>query len=194
LAHEEYNVLKQQIAQLQDINNIMLEDIKELTADSTLARGIIDSLQKENRVLNEKNAALDISVSRLQNSEKDIKGLIDRLTEKIPAGSDLQLITLVDKLKQLYANTHVDNQLINERLISLESSLKLAPVSGIFTYIDKKEDQLLFMEKVKEALLQEMTYAQIDHYLTKSLPFELNKIIKDHPTLTKNYIRNLRRV
>ena len=38
-----------------------------------------------------------------------------------------------------------------------------------------------------------MTYAQIDEHLTKTVPPELDKIIKDHPALTKNYIRNLRR-
>ena len=49
------------------------------------------------------------------------------------------------------------------------------------------------MEKVTEAISQGLTYAQIDEFLTNTLPADLDKIIKDHPALTKNYIRNLRR-
>ena len=57
--------------------------------------------------------------------------------------------------------------------------------------IENLVDQLT--EKIQQALVQDMTYAQIDDHLTNSLPFECDKIIKDHPALTRNYIRNLRR-
>jgi hypothetical protein len=80
-----------------------------------------------------------------------------------------------------------------ERLKGLESTLKPVPVSGIFSYIEKEEEQSLFIQKVEAALSEERTYAQIDEYLTANLPPELDKIIKDHPALTKNYIRSLRK-
>ncbi len=74
----------------------------------------------------------------------------------------------------------------------LELGSKQPSASGIFSYIDNEVHQTLFIEKVTEALKQEMTYAQIDDYLSKALPADLDKIIKDHPALTRNYIRNLR--
>lgn len=185
--------MKQEVVHLQDLNMILQGDIKVLTADNTLVRGIINTLHDENSELNEKIDALNLSMTHLQNSEKEIKSLVDKLTDKIHAGGDLELKNQIKKLEQLHADTHIDIEVLSERLKTLESSLKLAPVSGIFTYIDKQEDQSLFIEKVQEALVQEMTYAQIDDYLTNTLPVELDKIIKDHPALTRNYIRNLRR-
>jgi chromosome segregation ATPase len=185
--------MKQEIAQLQDLNKFLQGDIKALTADNTLVRGIIDTLNNENSELNGKIDALNMSLTNLQNSEKEIKSLVDKLTEKIQAVGNLELKNQVKKLDQLHADTHIDIEVLSERLKTMESSLKLAPISGIFTYIDKKDDQSLFIEKVQEALAQEMTYGQIDDYLTNSLPVELDKIIKDHPALTRNYIRNLRR-
>lgn len=185
--------MKQEIVQLQDLNMILQGDVKVLTADNTLVRGIIDTLHNENSELNVKIDALNMSVTQLQNSEKEIKSLVNKLTEKIQVGDDLELKNQIIKLEQLYADTHIDTEVLSERLETLEFSIKLASVSGIFTYIEKKDDQSLFIEKVQEALVQEMTYAQIDDYLTNSLPVELDKIIKDHPKLTRNYIRNLRR-
>lgn len=185
--------MKQEIVDLQNLHIILQEDIKVLTADNTLVRGNIDTLHKENSELNEKIDALHMSVTHLQNSEKEIKSLVDKLTDKIHTGGDLLLKNQFKKLKELHADTHINIEVLSERLKTLESSLKLAPVSGIFTYIEKQEEQSLFIEKVQEALVQEMTYAQIDDYLTNTLPVELDKIIKDHPALTRNYIRNIRR-
>jgi hypothetical protein len=45
---------------------------------------------------------------------------------------------------------------------------------------------------VEEAVSQELTYAKIDEYLTENLSPELDQIIKDHPSLTKTYIRTLK--
>jgi len=168
-------------------------NINILTADNTIVHGNINILHQENSALNKKVNALNESVTNLQDSEKEMKSLIERLTEKNGAGGDLVLKNQLNNLEQLHADTHIDIIALSNRLKTLESSLKQAPVSGIFTYIEKQDDQSLFIEKVQEALAQEMTYAQIDEYLTNSLPQELDKIIKDHPALTKNYIRNLRR-
>jgi len=135
---------------------------------------------------------LSLAVGNLQGSEIEIKNLVDKLTEKIQAGADLELKNQIQSLEELHKDTHSKIEVLMERLKGLESSLKPAPVSGIFSYIEKEEDKSIFIEKVESALSQERTYAQIDEYLTANLPPELDKIIKDHPALTKNYIRSLR--
>ncbi len=181
------------MAKLQEENLILQDSINELTADNTLVHGNLDTLHQENSALNKEIDALNESLAHLQESEKEIKSLVEKLTEKIVTGGDLEIKNQIHNLEKLHADTHIDMLALGGRLKTLESSLKQAPVSGIFTYIEEQENQSLFVEKVQEALAQEMTYAQIDEYLTNSLPQELDKIIKDHPVLTKNYIRNLRR-
>ncbi len=190
---EEYNLMKHEIAQLQEINLILQGNIEELNGDKTLLQDSIDSLDKKNSALKEKIEELNLAVDKLQISEKEIKGIVEKLTERFQAGSDQELKNQISKLEQLHADTHLEIENLVERLKTLESGLKQAPTSGILAYIEKDEEQILFIQKVEEALGQDMTYAQIDEYLTNNLPQDLDKIIKEHPALTKNYIRNLRK-
>lgn len=190
---EEYDRMKQEIAQLQKKNSTLQGHINGLTGDNTLLQNIVDNLQGENLGLKEKIEELSVAVENLQDSEVEIKNLVDKLTEKIQAGADLELKNQIQSLEQLHADTHIKTEVMMERLKGLESTLKPIPVSGIFSYIGKEEQQSLFIEKVEAALSQERTYAQIDEYLTANLPPELDKIIKEHPALTKNYIRSLRK-
>lgn len=190
---EEYDWMKQEMALLQENNMILQRNIKGLTGDNVLLKGSLDNLDGENSILKEKIEELSIVVEKLQISKNEIKDLVEKLNEKIQAGADLELKKQIKKLEQLHADTHIEIENLIERLNTLESGLKQTPTSGIFAYIEKEEDQSLFVQKVEEALAQEMTYAQIDEYLTNNLSQELDKNIKDHPALTKNYIRNLRR-
>ncbi len=185
--------MQQEITQLHDKNLILQKNITEILQEKTLFQDNVTQLADENSALKQRIAEMSVAIDHLQNSEQEIKDLVEKLTTKIEAGSDQELADQIKKLEQLYGETHSKIENLVERLNTLESGLKQAPVSGIFTYIEREEDQSLFMEKVEEALSREMTYAQIDEHLTKTLSSELDKIIKDHPALTKNYIRALRR-
>lgn len=185
--------MKQEITNLQQTNVILQRNIKEITSDNALLQSDVAHLSGENSVLKEKVEELSMSIENLQRSEKQIKDLVAKLNEKIQAGPDQELIEQIKNLEQLHGDTQNELENLMNRLKSLETGLKQTPTSGIFTYIEKEEEQNIFIAKVEEALAQEMTYAQIDEYLTNNLPSELDKIIKDHPSLTRNYIRNLRR-
>ncbi len=193
ISTEEYHRMKQEIAQLHDKNLILQKNITELLGGKSLLQKDVDGISSENSALKERIGEMSIAIEKLQRSEKEIKDLVEKLTIRIQAGADQELKEQINKLEQLYGATHAEIENLMERLNTLEAGLKQAPVSGIFAYIEKEDDQTLFIEKVEEALGQEMTYAQIDEFLTKTLSSELDKIIKDHPALTKNYIRNLRR-
>ncbi len=190
---KEYDLMKQEIAQLHEENVALQGNIKGLTVDNSLLQGKVDNLSVENLVFKEKIEELTEAVDNLQNSENEIKDLVANLTVRIESGLDQDLKAQIKKLEQLHADTHNEIGTLMERLKNIESTLISPPTSGIFTYIVKDEDQALFIQKVEEALAQEMTYAQIDDYLTNNLPTELDKNIKEHPALTKNYIRSLRR-
>jgi chromosome segregation ATPase len=182
-----------EIEQLQAENLVLQQNIKGLAEDKTLLQGNFENLVAENLIVNGKIEELSVEVGHLQTSKKDITDLVDKLTEKIQAGADQDLKNQVRKLEQPLADTQSEMEILIERLNTLESRLKQVPTTGIFTYIVTESDQSLFIQKVEEALALEMTYAQVNDYLSKNLPPELDKIIKGHPALTKKYIRNLRR-
>jgi DNA repair exonuclease SbcCD ATPase subunit len=192
ISKEEYDRMKQEIVELQERNSILQGNIKGLTGDNVLLQGTVDKLRGENSGLKEKIEDLSLAVENLQSSEIEIKNLVEKLTEKIQAGADLELKNQIKRLEQLHDDTHTKIEVLMGRLKTLESNIKPTQLSGIFAYIGKAEEQSLFIQKVQEALSQDMTYAQIDDYLIDNLPPELLKTIKDHPVLTKNYIRSLR--
>ena len=183
VTQEEYDRMKQEIEQLQGEKLVLQKNIKDITEENELLKGDVANINSENQIINKRIEELSLEVETLQSSEKEIMGLVDNLTKKIQAGTDQDLKNQIKMLEQPLV----------KRLSALESSLKPIPTSGIFTYIETKEDQALFIQKVEEALELEMTYAQIDDHLSQNLPIELDKIIKDHPSLTKKFIRNLRK-
>lgn len=193
LSKEEFDQMKQQTEQLQKNNSILRDNIEVITGSNELLQGNLDNLNGKNLVLNEKVEVLGKAVETLQHSENEIKNLIDKLSDKIQAGADQDLKIQVKKLEQPLADTQSEIESLMKRLNTLEYRLKQVPTSGIFSYIDAEAEQSLFIQKVEEALALELTYAQINDYLSKNLPAKLDKILKEHPALTKKFIRNLRR-
>jgi chromosome segregation ATPase len=181
------------IEQLQDKNLLLQRNINNLTGDNTVLQGNVGNLSNENLVLSNKVEELSTAVDNLQSSEKEIQDLVEKLTEQIHTRDEHDLKNQIEVLEKLHSDTHTEIGNLMERLMSLETSLKQPQTSGILTYIEIEEDQSIFIQKVEEALVQGMTYAQINKYLTKNLTSELDKIIKKHPALTKKFIRNLRK-
>jgi hypothetical protein len=190
---EEIDQTKQNIDQLQDKNLVLQNNIKNLTEDNTLLQGSLETLSTENSIVNGKIQELCTEIENLQSFEIEIKDLVDKLTDKIQAEADQDLKIDIKKLEQPISDTQSELKILIERLDTLESRVKQVPTTGIFTYIETESDQSLFIQKVEEALALQLTYAQINDYLSKNLAPELYKIIKGHPALTKKYIRNLRR-
>ncbi len=191
---EEYIRMKQEITDLQEKNGKLTGKIKDLKDDADLLKGNVEAVKTDNAVLKAKIEDLSQTVKALSDAENAIKELVADLTTKIQAGADQEMIVQIRNLERLQTQTREELEGVIERLNSFEPGQKQTPTtSGIFSYIEKDKYQALFIEKVEEALTRELTYAQIDEYLSTQLPPDLVKIIKDHPSLTKNYIRSLRR-
>ncbi len=190
---EEHIRMKQEITDLQAKNTVLSVKIKELKEDTAVLKGNVKAVEADNEALKAKIDVLSRTLKELSDAENAIKEVVVDLTTKIQAGADQEMIDQIRNLERLQTQTREELEGFIERLNGLEPTQKQAPNSGIFSYIDKDTYQTLFMEKVEKALAQELTYAQIDEYLGTELPPDLVKIIKDHPSLTKNYIRSLRR-
>jgi DNA repair exonuclease SbcCD ATPase subunit len=193
LSEEEYDTMIQEIAQLQESNIQFEGKIASLKNELQSLNQDFSELASENDALKAKFEELEQAVISLSSHKKEHEAAISALMEKIEHQSDQDLKEQLSQLTRLQEEAKSGIDVFSKRLDALESSLKQSPTAGIFSYIESKEDQNLFAVAVEEAVSQDMTYSQIDHYLTENLNPELDKIIKEHPALTKTYIRNIKR-
>jgi len=193
ISQEEYSQMEQEIAQLNESNVDLQTKIKELKTGNVAVNDNLAEVAEQNTVLKEQYDDLSQAVVELQNSEKELSEIITSLKTKFDENKDSELKEQIASLGLLHTQTNTSIDDIAERLTTLELSMKQAPTSGIFSYIKNENDQKAFIDAVREALSREMTYSQIDEFLSNKLGTKLDKIVKDHPSLTKNYIRNLRR-
>jgi uncharacterized protein (DUF3084 family) len=66
-------------------------------------------------------------------------------------------------------------------------------VSGILAYIDTQEERDTLTERAEEAVSRGMTYAQTDQFFKKTLPAKVHKALSEHPRLTKDFIRSIKK-
>lgn len=66
-------------------------------------------------------------------------------------------------------------------------------VSGILAYIDTQEERDILTEKAEEAVSRGMTYSQTDEFFKKALPTNVHKALSEHPRLTKDFIRSIKK-
>ncbi len=178
----------------------------------------MDELKKSVASLSEQNTSLNTAISEIKASIEALPGadLLEKIetlesqyTNHAQALTECttkleQVSTTADegiKLAKQYSSElkKTDAQLssctaaIDELRQKLESE-KTQPASygnhRIFNYLEKDEDKKKFADLIAEAIESEMTYAEIDNFLSKSLSKSVDTKIKEHPSLTKQYIRD----
>ena len=193
ISEEEYNTMIQEISQLRENNMQFEEKITSLENGLHSLDQKFSALSSENATLKDQFEELEQAVQTLTSLEKEKESAIGALTARIETQSDNDLKKQLQELAQLQKEAQKRISSFSKRLDDLENSLKQSPTAGIFSYIESKEDQNQFAKAVEEAVSQDMTYSQIDAFLTEKLNPELDRIIKEHPALTKTYIRNKKR-
>jgi predicted nucleic acid-binding Zn-ribbon protein len=140
--------------------------------------GEIGAVKSSVQPLNDKISALEKTVSEIDTTagNDETNNAIEILQKNLEA--------LKKKLAEKEAKAESDAQPVNE---STDDSNH-----RILSYFTKKADEKKFVSLVKDSVNQDMTYAQVDEYLTSSLSKAAAKIISEHPSLTKDYIRECR--
>lgn len=144
-------------------------------------KSALDASGEEKAALSEE---LEETKTKVEGLEKDLAAAKEKVAALTTEKNELST-----KAKELEAT----NTELEKTVTELEDAVDKSPEAGIFSYIESEEDKELFILAIDDAISQEMTYAQIDEHLSFELEPELDAIIKAHPTLTKNYIRNKRR-
>lgn len=164
------------------------------TALGGLKTQLLDSSEEINGLKNaldtsdQEKASLIEELNELKEKSEGLEKELETAKEKISTLTS-EKNELTSKASELEASVTELEKNVSE----LEEAVDKSPEAGIFSYIDSEEDKEMFILAIDEAIAQEMTYAQIDEHLSFELEPELDAIIKAHPTLTKNYIRNKRR-
>ena len=190
---EEAIQMKQGIVKLEENSVVLQEKIQVLISDNSTLNENLASLTEKNFDLKGQLVEFGHTVDKLQNSKNELHELVSTLSIKMDDNQEAYLKDQVSKLGDLQSESNKNIAAVAARIDALETNIKQSPTAGIFSYIESDSDQTVFIAKIEEAVSQEMTYAQIDDYLTENLSPELDKVIKDHPSLTKIYIRNLKR-
>lgn len=183
ISQEEYDQMKSTISKLQNANNELQSDVSSLNA--------------KNSQLQDDIHGLNSMVDELKDSEAKITSLIADLSAKVESEPDNELKGQIQQLEEIVKKTNENIADLSGRLESLEEAAtepSPAPqTGGIFSYFETEDEKGQLIKAVEEGISKDLTYAQFDEFLTETLPAELDTIVKDHPSLTKDYIRSMRK-
>ncbi|MEN8190543.1 MAG: hypothetical protein ABFS19_11915 [Thermodesulfobacteriota bacterium] len=145
----------------------VVDDLKKITDEiSKVSANLTEVSTRVSTV--EENPILSEQAVEQDDKDEVLNGLKDKITA---------LETLV--------------QTIQEDKSSAGNVQDEAEIHRLLTYF-KPDAQAKLTELVDETVVQEMSYAKAGEYLEKKLNAAGKKIIKEHPSLTKDFIRNRR--
>lgn len=181
--------------------NELTEKINTLT--SALSSKESQYYALENNI-NKKQEQLDIASENLKKVLQEKDAIHDNyvfLSEELASSKESltqlesDFIALQDKFSKLEEEKNILLKSIEEKdniIASLSREENDEEETGVFNYFSTPEQKSLFKASVADAVEKELTYAQIDEYLTEKLDKETDKIVKEHPRLTKDFIRTIR--
>ncbi len=191
---EEYDQMRNEITQLSEANADLHTKIATLTDDNSVLDTNVNDIISGSSMLKDRLTALSENVGNLNDSEQKVNEILSTLTAQIDSVPTSEFKEQISKLELLQLETSSRIDKLTEQLddFTANSGQATPPSNGIFSFIEDKEDQTLFVMSGEDAVSKGMTYAQIDEFLTENLSSELDAIIKGHPSLTKKYIRSVR--
>lgn len=173
-------------------NDELQNEIKLVSLQNSALQGKIGDFDKQTQDLQNQFGAISTLVTSIQSSEEELKNSLQDVIDKSNNDNSGEIKNFIVKVQTLQQEMENHQNSIIKRMDAVETGLKQSPTFGIFSYIDIEEHSL-FINTVETAVEQENTYAKINDYLSKNLPVELNKTIKAHPSLTKTYLKNVRK-
>ena len=185
----EIKLLQKQNATLLESHDLLKESVIEIPAGEIITR--TDQVESQQEEL---SASVDATKKRLDTFEASLTTHAQTtatLSKKLD-GLQNQLAEIVDEVKQLQKLP--EQQVVEQSIDTPEDETAGSEEDHrIFSYIEKKKDKELFANSIAEAVAQDMSFAKIDDHLSQSLPKKIDSIIKEHPSLTKEYIREIRK-
>lgn len=181
------------LEQLEAVNVEVSSASEALAANASMVKGLQDNV---NKVVQQVGA---IDAEQLLG---DIPARIQTLEEQgVPEPVDLnplqsQITALQEEIEHLKAELKEAKETPVAATVAEEAGEETEQEANkhrLFSYFEEKEDQDKIAALVAETLKKDMTYAQITKYLIKEMGSERGKILEEHPSLVKDFIRQCRR-
>lgn len=139
--------------------------------------------------LSEDQAAATSLKDRINNLEVNSTGLADSIKTQ-----SAEIASASAQISALEHSVKPGIESLTKEIAELHKKTSVPEVvSGILAYIDTQEERDTLTEKAKEAVARGMTYAQTDAFFKKVLPAKVHKALSEHPRLTKDFIRSIKK-
>ena len=145
---------------------------KKLATDITALQGSV-------KPLNDKLSELETTLSSLGSDDEESGDDLQEKVDTAISGIKAELATMKSSIESLASQPAASSEAEEDK-------------HKMLSYFTKKNDEKKFVKLVTEAVEQGMTYAQAGEFLNESLSAEAAKIIEEHPSLTKDYIKTCR--
>ena len=143
------------------------QQLQQMKEQSSLSVGAMQKVTGRTEVLENQNSEAFSTVSSL---EKRIEALASKL-------ESVQPVHEKGEKKQVEG--------------ALEQKNNIEP--RLFSYVENPKDKEKLQQIVTETMQEEMTYAQVIEHLSKNVGKKTAKVLAEHPSLTKEFIRECRR-
>jgi len=188
---EEIDGVAQELHQVSTTSASLEKSISEL--QGSISEIPVDDLSARTLSIEDKQNELASTLSSCQEQLDSIKAALSA-NENISTQNSAAIGKANEKMASYEAQlADLQDALENISTVEEETADEESSEHRIFTYLDKEEDKQKFASLVEEAIGNNLTYAEIDDFLTKSLTKKIDGIIKDHPSLTKDYIRGCKK-
>lgn len=182
--------IKDTMTQLNNTNDSFNASLAELR--TSMAKTPADDFVKRAEELEQNQKALQ---QQLENCSQKLAELTEHVTKgaQTTQQQGKQLDGVVADLGSLKSRVEVLTATIEQlKSTSASQHSEIDLEHRIFSYLEQQKDKIQFAQLIAKAVEQNMTYAEIDDFLSESLPKGIDAIIKEHPSLTKEYIRELK--
>ncbi len=155
-------------------------EAKAGTEISDQVNGLVSGQEEANSAIAEqvkRLEGLEASLADQSNTSNDLTQQITKMTKGLQS-----VKKELDQLEELFTSPGTEEDQKTETKDDLSNH-------RIFSYLESDADKQAVSNQVKEAIQKDMTYAEIDAFFTETLSAEVDEIVKDHPSLTKDYIR-----
>lgn len=182
--------IKNSMTQLNNTNDSFNASLTEL--QTSMAEISFDDLSKRTEELEQNQKDLQQQLSDCSNKITELTEFTTK-DKRSSQQQGKQLDAVVADLESLKSQVEVLTSTIEQlKSTSASQHSEIDLDHRIFSYLEQQKDKIQFAQLIAEAVQQNMTYAEIDDFLSGSLPEEIDAIIKEHPSLTKEYIRELK--
>jgi archaellum component FlaC len=198
---------------IEEGNTALRTRVEQVEQDETVSR-LSDWLRAEEEKTQGVQEALEQLTRQMQQMREQVDGMEQKIENVLPEDALQEITGRTDILENRNRDLLSAVQTLQKKVDALEAELqavRTGPAAGegqqaagvseqenstahrLFTYIESSGEKAKVQQLVADTLDEEMTYAQVTEYVSGKVDKKTARVLADHPSLTKEYIREARK-